>query len=87
MLEKDLCRLDIRRYSFSQKAMNEWNKLFTDCVNSSTMNILKSKINKYLGRAGLYTDDKLFYGKPIASLSTCHVGVLPWMAILLNLFL
>ena len=23
--------------------------------------------------------------KPIASLSTCHLGVLPWMAILLNL--
>ena len=24
--------------------------------------------------------------KPMASLSTCHLGLLPWMAVLLNLF-
>ena len=31
-LVKDQCRLDIRKYSFSQRKNNEWNKLSTDCV-------------------------------------------------------
>ena len=31
-LVKDQCRLDIRKYSFSQRTINEWNKLSTDCV-------------------------------------------------------
>ena len=31
-LVKDQCRLDIRKYSFSQRTVNEWNKLSTDCV-------------------------------------------------------
>ena len=30
-LVKDQCRLDIRKYSFSQRTINEWNKLSTDC--------------------------------------------------------
>ena len=29
-LVKDQCRLDIRKYSFSQRTINEWNKLPTD---------------------------------------------------------
>ena len=29
---KDQCRLDIRKYSFSQRKINEWNTLSTDCV-------------------------------------------------------
>ena len=28
----DQCRLDIRKYSFSQRTINEWNKLSIDCV-------------------------------------------------------
>ena len=31
-LVKDQCRLDIRKYLFSQRTINEWNKLSTDCV-------------------------------------------------------
>ena len=30
-LVKDQCRLDIRKYSFSQKTINEWNKLSKLC--------------------------------------------------------
>ena len=29
ILVKGLCRLDIRKYSFSQRTINEWNKLST----------------------------------------------------------
>ena len=34
-LVKDQCRLDIRKHSFSQRTINEWNKLSTDCVTAS----------------------------------------------------
>ena len=39
-LVKDQCRLDIRKYSFSQRTINEWNKLYTDCVTTSSVNML-----------------------------------------------
>ena len=32
-LVKEQCRLDMRKYSFSQRVINEWNKLPNDCVN------------------------------------------------------
>ena len=38
---KDQCRLDIGKYLFTQRTTNEWNKLSTDCVNASSMNMLK----------------------------------------------
>ena len=31
-LAKKQCRLDIRTFSFSQRTVNEWNKLSADCV-------------------------------------------------------
>ena len=31
-LDKEQCRLDRRKYSFSQRVINEWNKLPNDCV-------------------------------------------------------
>ena len=45
---KDQCGLDIRKYSFSQKTINEWNKLSTDCVHFGSVNMFKNKIDKYL---------------------------------------
>ena len=46
------CRLDIRKCSFSQRIVNEWNRLSADCVGASSVNIFKNKINTYLRRAG-----------------------------------
>ena len=31
-LVKKQSRLDVRKYSFSQRTINDWNKLSTDCV-------------------------------------------------------
>ena len=42
-LVKDQCRLDIRKYSFSQTTINKWNKLSTDCVTASSVNMVKNK--------------------------------------------
>ena len=50
-------RWDVRKYSFSQMTINVWNKLSTDCVHASSVNMLKNKIGKYLVKAG-YTKYK-----------------------------
>ena len=51
-LVKDQCRLEIRKHSFSQRTINEWNKLSTDCVTASSVNMFKNKVDTYLRRAG-----------------------------------
>ena len=47
-LVKDQCRLDVRKYSFSQRTINEWNKLSTGCVTASSVNMFKNKVETYL---------------------------------------
>ena len=49
-LAKKQCRLDIRKFSFSQRTVNEWNRLSADCVGASSVNIFKNKIDIYLRR-------------------------------------
>ena len=51
-LVEEQCRLDIRKSSFSHRTINEWNKLSTNCVNASGINMLKNKIDKYLRTTG-----------------------------------
>ena len=43
-LAKKQCRLDIRKFSFSQRTVNEWNRLSADCVGASSVNMFKNKI-------------------------------------------
>ena len=40
-LVKEQCRLDMRKYSFSQWVINEWNELPNDSVNASSVNMFK----------------------------------------------
>ena len=79
-LIKEQYRLDIRKYSFSQRVINEWNKLPNDCVNASSVNMFKNKIYRYL----IHTDDKIVE----LSISQCPCPLVIWnlfgMAILLN---
>ena len=49
-LVKDQCRLDVKKYSFSQRTINEWNKLSTDCVTASSRNMFKNKVDTYFRR-------------------------------------
>ena len=62
-LVKEQCRLDMRKYSFSQRVINEWNKLLNDCVNASSVNIFNNKIDTYLIRAGYAQMTKLVYSR------------------------
>ena len=51
-LVKKQSRLDVRTFSFSQRTINVWNKLSTECVHASSVNVFKNKIDKYLVKAG-----------------------------------
>ena len=45
-LVKEQCRLDMRKYPFSQRVISEWNKLPNDCVNVSSVNMFKNRIDR-----------------------------------------
>ena len=49
---KEQCRLDMRKYSFSQRVIYKWKKLPNDYVNASSVNMFKNTIDRYLIRAG-----------------------------------
>ena len=51
-LVKIQSRLDVRKYSFSQRTINVWNKLSTDCVHVGSVFMFKNKIDKYLVKTG-----------------------------------
>ena len=51
-LVKEQYRLDMRKYSFSQRVINEWNNLPNDCVNASSMTMFKNRIDRCLIRVG-----------------------------------
>ena len=40
-LAKKQCILYIRQFSFSQRTVNEWNRLSADCVGTSSVNMIK----------------------------------------------
>ena len=48
-LVKKQSRLDVRKFSFSQRTINVCNKSSTECVHASSVNMFKNKIDKYLG--------------------------------------
>ena len=48
-LVTDKCRLNIRKYSFSQRTINKWNKLSTDCVTASSVNMFKTRLTHISG--------------------------------------
>ena len=46
-LVKSHSRLDIRKYTFSQRVVNDWNKLPEECINATSVNMFKNKIDQY----------------------------------------
>ena len=53
-LEKKQSRLDVRKFSFSQRTINVWNKLSEECVHASSVNsvMFNNRIDQYLVKAG-----------------------------------
>ena len=42
----------VRDTRFSQRTINVWNKLSTDCVHASSVNVFNNRIDKYFVKAG-----------------------------------
>ena len=51
-LVKKQSRLDVIKYSFSQRTINVWNRVSPDCVHAISVNMFKNKIDKYLVKSG-----------------------------------
>ena len=51
-LVKKQSRLDVIKFSFSQRTINVWNKLSEECVHASSFNMFKNIIDTYLVKAG-----------------------------------
>ena len=49
-MAKERCKLDIRTYAFSQRTINEWNRL----VNATSVNMFKNKIDNYFKDLGMF---------------------------------
>ena len=72
-LVKDQCRSGIRKYSLSQRKINEWNKLSTDCVTARSVFF---KLGRHISQEGGLHVYEYFWtlDKPMASFFTCHLG-------------
>ena len=60
----------MRKYSFSQRVINEWNKLPNDCVNTSSVNMFKNRIDRYL----IHIDEKIV-GLSISQWLPCPLAI------------
>ena len=49
-----MCGLDIKKHSFLQRVINEWNKLSNDFVNADSVNLSKNRIDRYLIRQAMH---------------------------------
>ena len=47
-LVKKQSRLYVRKFSFSQRTINIWNKLPAECVQASSVNMLNNRIDTYI---------------------------------------
>ena len=52
-LAKEHFRLDVRKYAFSQRTVNEWNKLPGECVKATSVNMFRNKLDDYFKRTRL----------------------------------
>ena len=44
-LVKKQSRLDVRKFSFSQRTINVWNKLSTECAHASSVNMFRRQVS------------------------------------------
>ena len=51
-LVKKQSRLDVRKFSFSQRTITVWTKLSEECVHASSVNMFKNILDKYVVKAG-----------------------------------
>ena len=73
-LFKRHCRLDIRKYFFSQRVANEWNSLPGEVVNSVTVNQFKTRIRPLFEKHRDHTISQRRLSFPILTASGSHAS-------------
>ena len=73
-LAKERCKLDIRKYAFSQRTINEWNRLPWECVNATSVIMFKNKIDNYFKSLDVGYEYNRTLDKPLASLYCAILG-------------
>jgi len=53
-LRKEMCRYDIRKYSFCYRIVNVWNSLPDYVVEADSVNSFKSRLHKYWANQELF---------------------------------
>ena len=51
-LSKERASLDMRKFSFSQRVVQEWNKLPQEVVDAASVNQVKNRLDKFWQRYG-----------------------------------
>jgi len=51
-LSKQRASLDVRKFSFSQRVVQEWNKLPQEVVDAMSVNQFKNRLDKFSQRYG-----------------------------------
>jgi len=51
-LSKQRTSLDVQKYSFSHRVVQEWNKLSQDVVEATSVNQFKNRLDKFWQRYG-----------------------------------
>jgi len=51
-LFKKPCRINVRKFFFSQKVVDSWNSLPSNIVESPSINTLKNRLDDYISRNG-----------------------------------
>jgi len=46
-MSKQRTNLDVRKFSFSQRVVQEWNKLSQDVVDATSVNQFKNRLDKF----------------------------------------
>ena len=58
-LQKNRCRLDLRKYFFSERVVDRWNALDQKTVESGTLNMFKNRLNVIrMDKMGFFTAAK-----------------------------
>jgi len=51
-LSKQQASLDVRKFSFSQRVVKEWNKLPQEVIDATSVNQFKNRLDKFWQRYG-----------------------------------